>query len=101
MEAAGSRNLRSLMEKPGLIVAPGCHDALGARIAEKLGFRAVYMSGNATTPDANDFQAPVPLFSEGNRTLRQWCLGTTALTKTIDVYIDDDLLGWSIMSPKD
>ena len=49
MGAAGSRSFRSLMEKPGLIVAPGCHDALGARIAEKLGFRAVYMSGNATS----------------------------------------------------
>jgi hypothetical protein len=48
------------------------------------------MSGNATTPDANDFQDPVPLLTEDNRTLRQLCLGTTALTNMIDVYIDDD-----------
>ena len=41
-------SLRRLLDEGGLIVAPGCHDALGARIAEKLGFRAVYMSGNAT-----------------------------------------------------
>lgn len=43
------RSLRALLNEPGLVVAPGCHDALGARIAEKLGFKAVYMSGNATS----------------------------------------------------
>jgi len=40
--------LRFLLNEPGLILAPGCHDALGARIAQELGFKAVYMSGNAT-----------------------------------------------------
>jgi len=30
----------------GMVVAPGCHDALGARIIEKAGFSAVYMTGN-------------------------------------------------------
>ncbi len=47
-------------------------------------------SGNATAPDVNDFQSPAPMLSEGNRTLRQLCLGTTALTEMIEVYIDDD-----------
>lgn len=42
-------NLRAMIDQPGLIVAPGCHDALGARIAEELGFEAVYMAGNATS----------------------------------------------------
>ena len=40
---------REMLSQPGIIVAPGCHDALGAKIAEKIGFKAVYMSGNATT----------------------------------------------------
>ena len=40
---------RAMLSQPGIIVAPGCHDALGAKIAEKIGFKAVYMSGNATT----------------------------------------------------
>lgn len=29
----------------GLVVAPGCYDALSARLAEKAGFRAVHMTG--------------------------------------------------------
>ena len=40
---------REMLSQPGIIVAPGCHDALGAKIAEKIGFKTVYMSGNATT----------------------------------------------------
>jgi 2-methylisocitrate lyase-like PEP mutase family enzyme len=48
MEVWMNRGLRLLLDKPGLVVAPGCHDALGARIAQKLGFKAVYISGNAT-----------------------------------------------------
>lgn len=34
------------LRAPGLVVAPGCHDALGAKIIEKAGFKAVYMTGN-------------------------------------------------------
>jgi len=44
-----AKALREMLAKPGVVVAPGCHDALGARIAVSLGFEAVYMSGNATT----------------------------------------------------
>lgn len=40
---------RQLLEQEGFIPAPGCHDALGARIIEKAGFPVVYMSGNATS----------------------------------------------------
>jgi 2,3-dimethylmalate lyase len=29
-----------------MIIAPGCHDALGARIVARAGFEAVYMTGN-------------------------------------------------------
>ncbi|SAK75796.1 carboxyvinyl-carboxyphosphonate phosphorylmutase [Caballeronia hypogeia] len=41
-----SKNLAARLKQPGLIVAPGCHDALGARIIERAGFEAVYMTGN-------------------------------------------------------
>jgi 2,3-dimethylmalate lyase len=41
-----SSNLAERLKQPGLIVAPGCHDALGARIIEQAGFEAVYMTGN-------------------------------------------------------
>jgi 2-methylisocitrate lyase-like PEP mutase family enzyme len=39
-------SLRARLAQPGIIVAPGCHDALGAKILEKTGFEAVYMTGN-------------------------------------------------------
>ena len=37
------------MDAGRFIVAPGCYDALGARIAEQHGFSAIYMSGLAVT----------------------------------------------------
>jgi hypothetical protein len=39
---------------------------------------------------AEDFEEPVPLLTEGNRTLWQANIGTTGLTTNITVYIDDD-----------
>ncbi|HWR06093.1 isocitrate lyase/PEP mutase family protein [Sporomusa sp.] len=37
--------LRQLLANKGIIVAPGAHDALTAKIIEKTGFPAVYMTG--------------------------------------------------------
>jgi len=37
--------LRSLLEAKGILVAPGAHDVLTAKIIEKAGFKAVYMTG--------------------------------------------------------
>ncbi len=39
--------LRNLLNKPGIIVAPGTGDALGARLIEEAGFEVCYMSGYA------------------------------------------------------
>ncbi|OWY27184.1 isocitrate lyase/PEP mutase family protein [Herbaspirillum robiniae] len=39
-------SLAQRLRQPGIVVAPGCHDALGARIYEQAGFEAVYMTGN-------------------------------------------------------
>lgn len=41
--------LREALEAGTFVVAPGCYDALSARIAEQHGFGAVYMSGLAVT----------------------------------------------------
>jgi 2,3-dimethylmalate lyase len=41
--------LRKLLRSKDVVVAPGCHDALGARLIARAGFSAAYMSGNATT----------------------------------------------------
>lgn len=37
--------LRERMETGGMVLAPGCYDALGARLIEEAGFPAVYMTG--------------------------------------------------------
>jgi 2,3-dimethylmalate lyase len=46
--ASKGKALRGLLERPGLIVAPGVYDALSARICEMVGFEAVSHSGYGT-----------------------------------------------------
>jgi len=41
-----SSQLRQLLARPGILIAPGCHDSLGARIVEEAGFSVAYMTGN-------------------------------------------------------
>jgi len=38
--------LAARLREPGIVVAPGCHDAIGAKAIAKAGFEAVYMTGN-------------------------------------------------------
>jgi 2,3-dimethylmalate lyase len=40
--------LRQLIREPGIIVAPGAYDCLTARLIERAGFPAVYMTGAGT-----------------------------------------------------
>jgi len=35
--------LRQLLERPGMLVAPGAHDAMSARLVEAEGFEVVYL----------------------------------------------------------
>ena len=46
---ACSNALRGALDAGRFVVAPGCYDALSARLAEKHGFGAVYMSGLGVT----------------------------------------------------
>ena len=48
-ETSAATRLRELLNKPGLIQAPGCYDALSARLIEQAGFRAAYMTGFGTS----------------------------------------------------
>ena len=43
-----ARALRQLLARPRMLVAPGAHDAIGARQIEQAGFEAVYMTGGGT-----------------------------------------------------
>jgi len=40
-----TQNLRELLDAGEMVLAPGCYDALGARLVEEAGFAAVYMTG--------------------------------------------------------
>ena len=49
--SAGSpaARLRALLDRPGLLVMPGCHDAMSARLIEEAGFELGFMSGFAVS----------------------------------------------------
>ena len=40
--------LRRMLREPGIIVAPGAYDCLTAKIIERVGFPAIYMTGSGT-----------------------------------------------------
>jgi len=42
-------SLRDLFARPGMTIAPGAYDAIGARLIEQAGFAAVYMTGAGTS----------------------------------------------------
>jgi carboxyvinyl-carboxyphosphonate phosphorylmutase len=44
-DAGVSRGLRERFEAGEMVLAPGCYDALGARLIEEAGFPAAYMTG--------------------------------------------------------
>ncbi|MGO4330607.1 oxaloacetate decarboxylase [Cupriavidus sp. 2TAF22] len=41
--------LRQRLQAPGMIIAPGAYDAIGARLIEQAGFAACYMTGAGTS----------------------------------------------------
>jgi len=45
----GTTKLRQLLRDPGMLVAPGAHDVMTARIVEAEGFQAVYLGGFAAS----------------------------------------------------
>lgn len=44
-DAGAGRGLRERFEAGEMVLAPGCYDALGARLIEEAGFPAAYMTG--------------------------------------------------------
>jgi 2-methylisocitrate lyase-like PEP mutase family enzyme len=47
--ASPAERLRQRLQQPGLIVMPGCHDAISARLIEEAGFELGFMSGFAVS----------------------------------------------------
>lgn len=48
MDPKKNARLRELINQPGIVVAPGCHDGLTARLVQQNGFQVAYMGGNGT-----------------------------------------------------
>ena len=48
MPTAADR-LRVLLDRPGILVMPGCHDAMSARLIEEAQFELGFMSGFAVS----------------------------------------------------
>src|SRR5215213_1965193 len=44
-----AERLRALLERPGLLVMPGCHDAMSAKLIQEAGFDLGFMSGFAVS----------------------------------------------------
>ncbi len=44
-----SQKLKSILEQPEILVAPGCYDAISARLIERAGFKATFMGGFAVS----------------------------------------------------
>src|SRR5262245_32203863 len=76
--------LRELLRRPGIIVAPGAYDCLTAKLIEREGFPAVYLTGAGTavtrvgTPDL------------GFTTLSEMLASASAITSTIHVPLIAD-----------
>ena len=49
MKPSPAEKLRLLLDRPGLLAMPGCHDALSARLCEHAGFETAFMSGFAVS----------------------------------------------------
>ena len=49
MTNSPASRLRQLLERPGLLMMPGCHDAMSARLVEEAGFELAFMSGFAVS----------------------------------------------------
>lgn len=77
-------DLRSRIESDGLLVAPGVHDPLSARVAERAGFKLVAVTGNGTSlsrighPDV------------GVLTLPEMVENATYIQETVDVPVISD-----------
>jgi len=50
MSTAATR-LRALLDRPGILLMPGCHDAISARLIEEAGYEIGFMSGFAVSAD--------------------------------------------------
>ncbi|MFB4273714.1 MULTISPECIES: isocitrate lyase/phosphoenolpyruvate mutase family protein [unclassified Nonomuraea] len=76
--------LRELIGAPEILVAPGAYDGTGARLAQELGFRAIYLSGFQTS--ASVLGRP----DVGYLTLTQMVARVAAFAEAVDLPLIAD-----------
>lgn len=79
----GAKKLRTLMQGPGIVTAPGVFDGLTARLVEQAGFAAAYMTGAGTSASKG-----YPDF--GLLTLTEMAENAGIITRTIGVPLISD-----------
>merc|ERR1711972_1061938 len=66
----GKPTLKSLLKKGELLIAPGIFDGMSLRLAEKVGFQVLYMTGFGTVGSHLGLQ------TQGSRAIATWSSGS-------------------------
>jgi methylisocitrate lyase len=83
-QASAARRLREALAAPEILVAPGAYDAITARIVEKHGFPAVYVTGAGTV------NAQLALPDVGLTTMTEMCDVVGRIARAVDVPVFSD-----------
>lgn len=86
MVAVRAELLRERLTRPEIVVAPGVHDALAARIAERAGFEALYFTGAGFSYT----HLGAPDIGLVSLTETVWRLGAIAEATSLPVIADGD-----------
>ena len=62
-----AERLRALLDRPGILVMPGCHDAMSARLIQEAGFELGFMSGFAVSAAASACRTRADLVQRAGR----------------------------------
>jgi methylisocitrate lyase len=76
--------LRQLLAGPGIVMAPGAHDALTARLVEQAGFSACYMTGAGTVG------ALLGLPDVGLITMTEMVMNARYITRSLSIPLISD-----------
>jgi 2-methylisocitrate lyase-like PEP mutase family enzyme len=69
--------LKQVISRPGLVTAPGVYDMISAKIADRLGFDALYMTGYGVSASLGLPDAGLVSYTEMVERVAQICQGTT------------------------
>ncbi len=80
------QKLREVLSKPGILVLPGIYDCIGAKLAEKHGFKVIFTSGFGISASI----LGLPDFGFLTETEMIWSVGRIAKSVNIPLVADID-----------